>query len=178
MSRSIVAERYATGLFKAAQEQGVLLAVHTDVRELQAALNDNNGFEDLMSLPQLSLIKKRELIANILPGAQKLLLNALYVMLDADRMDELSNVLEDFHQLANDASGVAEATVYAIRPLTEQEETAISSAFAHKVGKQSLQIQTIIEPKLIGGIRLQIGNRIFDSSISNKLAKLERTLIG
>ncbi|WP_432354074.1 F0F1 ATP synthase subunit delta [Sporosarcina sp. A2] len=178
MSRSIVAERYATGLFKAAQEQGVLLAVHTDVRELQAALNDNNDFEQLMSLPQLSLIKKRELIGNILPGAQQLLVNALYVMLDADRMDEINNVLEDFHQLANNASGVAEATVYAIRPLTEQEETAISSAFAHKVGMQSLQIKTIIEPQLIGGIRLQIGNRIFDSSISNKLAKLERTLIG
>lgn len=178
MSRSIVGERYAIALFKAAQEKCVLISVHENVVELQKALSANKEFSQLMSMPQLSLQKKRSLIAAVLPGAEQLLLNALYVMLDANRMDELNDVLEDFHQLANGASGVAEATVYATRELTSQEQTAISSAFARKVGKQSLHITTIIEPQLIGGIRLQIGNRIFDSSISNKLNKLQRTLIG
>ena len=178
MSRSIVSERYATALYKAAAEQGVLTEVHADVTELQKAIHDDADFMELMSIPKLSLQKKHALIAAVLPGAHTLLLNALYVMLDADRMAELHNVLEEFHELANDASGIAEATVYATRELTEQEKTAISSAFAHKVGKQSLQLTTVIEPALIGGIRLQIGNRIFDSSLSNKLNKLQRTLIG
>jgi len=178
MSRSIVSERYAAGLFKAAQENSALPEVHADVLELLKAIQNDHGFLDLMSLPQLSLQKKHALIAATLPGAQQLLLNALYVMLDADRMEELPSVLEEFHELANDAAGIAEATVYATRELTEQERTRISSAFAHRVGKQTLHIRTIIDPTLIGGIRLQIGNRIFDSSLSNKLASLRRTLIG
>lgn len=178
MSRSIVSERYAMGLFKAAQEQGALSAVHADVQELRQVIQHDAGFTELMNIPKLTLQKKREIIATVLPGAHQLLLNALYVMLDADRMGELQNVLEEFHDLANDASGIAEATVYATRELTEPEQQAISSAFAHKVGKQSLHIKTVIEPQLIGGIRLQIGNRIFDSSLSSKLNKLQRTLIG
>ena len=51
---------------------------------------------------------------------------------------------------------------------------AISSAFAAKVGKQSLRIENIIDPTLIGGIRLQIGNHIYDSSLSGKLERLKR----
>ncbi|WJY26505.1 MULTISPECIES: F0F1 ATP synthase subunit delta [Sporosarcina] len=178
MSRSIVSERYAAGLFKAAMAQGALKEVHTDVRELQKALETGRGFMELMSLPQVSLEKKHSLIASVMPGAHQLLLNALNVMLDADRMEELPSVLEEFNELANDAAGIAEATVYATRELTEQEQTRISSAFAARVGKQSLHLTTIIDPSLIGGIRLQIGNRIFDSSLSTKLASLQRTLIG
>ncbi len=51
------------------------------------------------------------------------------------------------------------------------------SAFAKKIGKQSLRINNIIDPALIGGIRLQIGNRIFDSSLANKLERLQRDML-
>ena len=79
---------------------------------------------------------------------------------------------------ANDAAGVAEAKVYSTRPLTEEESQAISTAFAKKVGKQSLRIENIIDPTLIGGIRLQIGNRFTTAAVSAKLERLKRDLIG
>ncbi len=177
MNRSMVSERYASGLYKAAAEQNVLSEVHADTQELQKALQDDASFMELITMPKLSSQKKHELISTVLPGAHQLLLNTLYVMLDADRLGELNSVLEEFHEHANDAAGIAEAVVYATRDLTEQEKTAISSAFAHKVGKQTLQLTTVIEPALIGGIRLQIGNRIFDSSLSKKLSNLQRSMI-
>ena len=70
----------------------------------------------------------------------------------------LFNLVNEFNAYANDAAGVAEAKVYSTRPLTADESQAISTAFAQKVGKQSLRIENIIDPSLIGGIRLQIGN--------------------
>ena len=93
-------------------------------------------------------------------------------------MNETVQVVDEFNTLANDAAGVAEAKVYSTRPLTEKESDAISSVFAQKVGKQSLRIENIIDPSLIGGIRLQIGNRIYDSSLSTKLERLKLDLIG
>ncbi|MBO1909864.1 F0F1 ATP synthase subunit delta, partial [Microvirga sp. 3-52] len=63
-------------------------------------------------------------------------------------------------------------------PLTESESAAISSTFARKVGRISLRINNIIDPTLIGGIRVQIGNRIFDNSLVNKLERLKRDMIG
>ena len=63
------------------------------------------------------------------------------------------------------------------RALTETEYEAISSTFAAKVGKKSFRIENIIDSNLLGGISVQIGNRIYDSSLRGKLERLERQLL-
>ena len=105
-------------------------------------------------------------------------MNTLSVLVDRKRIDEVVHLVNEFNAYANDAAGVAEAKVYSTRPLTADESQSISTAFAQKVGKQSLRIENIIDPSLIGGIRLQIGNTIYDSSVSAKLERLRRDLIG
>ena len=177
MSQSVIAKRYAVALFEAAQEKQQTLSVQTDLKELQKVFADEKQFDELLVSPKFSSEKKKELIGQLFSGANPLVLNTLYVLIDAGRIGEVNNLIEDFQELANDASGVAEAKVYSTRLLSDEERAAISTAFAHKVGKQSLHIQNVIDPSLIGGIRLQIGNQIYDSSISAKLARLERQLI-
>ena len=67
--------------------------------------------------------------------------------------------------------------MYSVRPLTEDEQTALSSSFAKKVGKQSLRITNVTDENLLGGIKVQIGTRIYDGSLQGKLTRLERELI-
>ncbi|PID15153.1 MULTISPECIES: F0F1 ATP synthase subunit delta [unclassified Sporosarcina] len=177
MSQSVIAKRYAVALFEAAQEKQQTLSVQADLKELQKVFADEKQFDELLISPKFSIEKKKELIGQLFNGANQLVLNTLYVLIDAGRIEEIGNLIEDFQELANEASGVAEAKVYSTRLLSVEESTAISTAFAHKVGKQSLHIENIIDPSLIGGIRLQIGNQIYDSSVSAKLARLERQLI-
>lgn len=74
--------------------------------------------------------------------------------------------------------GIADAKVYTVRPLTEAEKEALSVSFAAKVGKKSLRIDNIVDTNLLGGIKLRIGNRIFDGSLRGKLERLERQLLG
>ncbi|GKV58028.1 ATP synthase subunit delta [Sporosarcina sp. NCCP-2222] len=178
MSQSVVAKRYATALFELAQKNGQTLSIQEDLAELNKAFRENKGLGQLMTSPDLTATKKKELLSGILKGANPVILNTLYVLLDAKRMDEVLNVFEEFHELANNAAGIADAKVYSTRPLTDLESNSISTTFAHKVGKQALRIENIIDPSLIGGIRLQIGNQIYDSSIGAKLEKLQRKLIG
>ncbi|MBO1914042.1 ATP synthase F1 subunit delta, partial [Microvirga sp. 3-52] len=104
--------------------------------------------------------------------------DTLFVLLEKKRLNEINNFVDEFVDFVNDAAGIAEATVYSTRPLTESESAAISSTFARKVGRISLRINNIIDPTLIGGIRVQIGNRIFDNSLVNKLERLKRDMIG
>lgn len=73
---------------------------------------------------------------------------------------------------------MADATVFSTRALSAEESANISTAFAKLVGKQSLNITNEIDPTLLGGIRVQIGNHIYDSSVVNKLERLKRELIG
>uniref|UniRef100_UPI003F7784DD ATP synthase delta subunit,ATP synthase subunit alpha,ATP synthase subunit alpha n=2 Tax=Bacillus sp. (strain PS3) TaxID=2334 RepID=UPI003F7784DD len=74
--------------------------------------------------------------------------------------------------------GIAKAVAYSARPLTDEELRALSDVFAQKVGKQTLEIENIIDPELIGGVRLRIGNRIYDGSVSGQLERIRRQLIG
>lgn len=173
----MIAERYAVALFDAAQEKQQTLAVQADLKELKKVFEAEKELSELLVSPKFSIQQKKQLIGQFFSEANQLVVNTLYVMIDAGRINEIQNVIDDFQQLANDASGIAEAKVYSTRPLTVEESNAISTAFAHKVGKQALHIENIIDPSLIGGIRLQIGNHIYDSSVSAKLERLERQLI-
>ena len=178
MSQSVVAERYATAVFELAQQHGQTASVQEELNELKQAFRDNKGLNELLTSPKLSTAKKKGVIQTVFNGVNPILMNTLFVLVDAKRLDEVQNVFEQFHKLANDAAGIADAKVYSTIPLTEMETNSISSTFAQKIGKQSLRIENIIDPSLIGGIRLQIGNQIYDSSLSSKLGKLKRNLIG
>ena len=81
---------------------------------------------------------------------------------------------DHFIEMANDARGIAEATVYSIRPLTEAENEAAFFNICKEVGKKSLRIENIVDSNLLGGIKVRIGNRIFDGSLRGKLERLER----
>jgi F-type H+-transporting ATPase subunit delta len=178
MSKSVAAKRYALALFELAQENGQTGPIQEDLRELKKVFLDNKELGHLLESPKLSLAKKKALLTDLFKGANMLILNTLCVLLDKKRINEVVHVVDEFNAFANDAAGIAEAKVYSTRPLTDEESQSISKAFAQKVGKQSLRIENIIDPSLIGGIRLQIGNRIYDSSVSAKLDRLKRDLIG
>ncbi|HJF30418.1 MAG TPA: F0F1 ATP synthase subunit delta [Sporosarcina psychrophila] len=178
MSQSVAAKRYAQALFELAQKNGQTGPIQEDLIELKKVFQTNKELGQLLDSPRLKTVKKKELLADLFKGANQLILNTLFVMIDKKRIDEVVNLVDEFTAFSNDAAGIAEAKVYSTRLLTADESQAISTAFAQKIGKQALRIENIIDPSLIGGIRLQIGNNIYDSSVSAKLERLKRDLIG
>jgi len=178
VSQSTAAKRYALALFQLAQKNDQLAHVEEDLREVKAVFKENGDLQALLALPKLSADRKKEIIRELFANANPLVVNTLQVLIDSKRINETVAVATEFAALSNDAQGIADAKVFSTRPLTDVERTSISTAFAHKVGKQTLRIENEIDPSLIGGIRLQIGNRIFDSSVSAKLDRLKKQLIG
>lgn len=178
MSRSVVARRYATALFDLAQEKGQTAAVQENLLVIKKVYQEHAELEQLLNSPRLSIANKKDVLAKSFKGANTLVLDTLFVLLEKKRLQEVLNLVDEFVLLANDAAGIADAKVFSTRLLTEDESASISSVFAKKVGKNSLRIENVIDPSLIGGIRLQIGNQIYDSSLSGKLDRLKQDLIG
>jgi F-type H+-transporting ATPase subunit delta len=178
VSQSTAAKRYAIALFQLAQQHNQLASIEEDLREVKVVFKENRELQAMLTSPKLSLDRKKELIRELFSQANPFVVNTLQVLLDRKRINETVAVAVEFETLSNEAQGIADAKVFSTRPLTDDERTAISTAFAHKVGKQSLRIENEIDPSILGGIRLQIGNRIFDSSISAKLDRLKKQLIG
>lgn len=177
MSSSIVAKRYAVALFQIAKENAILEQLENELRTVKEVVDHNPQFQALLKSPKLSIVKKQEIIKDAFATVSTYVLNTLMILVERHRDNYISEVADHFLSLANDERGVAEATVYSIRPLTETEQEALSAAFAAKVGKKSLKIDNKVNSDLLGGVKLRIGNRIFDGSLSGKLERLERKLL-
>lgn len=178
MSNSTVAKRYALALFQIASEKQVLAQVEEELRAVKEVVTNTPELTVLLKSPKLSIEKKKEVLKQAFGTASTYVLNTLMILVDRHREDQIAEVAEQFIALANDAKGVAEALVYSVQPLTAEQAEAISAAFAPQVGKQTLQIENIVDSNLLGGVKLRIGNRIFDGSLRGKLDRLERKLLG
>lgn len=177
MSRSTVAKRYAGALFQVAQENNNVIEVNQDLQELVKVIQENQEFVSLLTSPKFSSERKKQFVTDVFKDANPVVLNALQLLIDKKRMNELLNVAEEFKVLAADAQGYAEATVFTTRELTEEEKNELSTSFGKLVGKEKLEITNVVEPSVLGGVRVQIGNYIFDNTVANKLESLKRTLV-
>jgi F-type H+-transporting ATPase subunit delta len=177
MSNSMVAKRYALALFQIAKEQQVLDEIEADIRVVKEVVQYNPELKAVLKSAKLSIESKKAIISASFTTVNGYLLNTLLILIDRHREDEIIHVADDFIELADSEIGIAEAKVYSIRPLTEVERDLLSATFAAKIGKKSLRIENIIDSNLLGGVRLRIGNRIYDGSLSGKLERLQRKLL-
>jgi F-type H+-transporting ATPase subunit delta len=177
MSNSMVAKRYALALFQIAKEQKLLGVVEEELRVVREVMHYNKELSAVLKSSKLSLEKKKEVIRASFGSVSAYVLNTLLILIDRHREDEIVEVANQFFELANEEAGIAEAEVYSTRELTDAERDAISATFAAKVGKKSLRIENIVDSELLGGVKLRIGNRIYDGSLRGKLDRLERKLL-
>jgi F-type H+-transporting ATPase subunit delta len=177
MSNSMVAKRYALALFQIAKEQQLLEVVEEELRVVKEVIQYNNELKAVLKSSKLPLAKKKEILRTAFASLNSYVVNTLLILIDRHREDEIIEVANQFFELANDEKGLAEADVYSTRELSEAEREAISAVFAPKVGKKSLRIENIVDSELLGGVKLRIGNRIYDGSLRGKLNRLERKLL-
>lgn len=178
MSQSTVARRYSQALFQLALEKKVVQEVNEDLQELVKVVEGNPEFITLLTAPKFSIERKKKMVGEIFANAQPIVKNTLEILIDKKRMNEVIAIAESYKVLAAESQGAAEATVYSTRELTEEEKAEISASFSKLVGKERLEIKNIIDPSLLGGARIQIGNYIFDNTVVSKLDSLKRTLVG
>lgn len=176
MSSSAVAKRYAVALFQLAKEKELLDQLENELRVVKEIFLNHKELNQIFSSPKFSNEKKKAFIKETFGSSHPYVLNTLMLLIDRHREGIIGEVAEQFIQLANDDRGIADADVYTVRPLTDDEEQAISSVFAQKVGKKTLRINNIVDSNLLGGVKVRIGNRIFDGSLSGKLDRLRQQL--
>lgn len=175
---SMVARRYALALFQLVKEQQLIDTVEEELRVVKEVFFVNEDLKAVLQSPKVSREKKKAILSTAFAAVNPLVLNTLMLLVDRHRENEIIDVANEFSELANEERGVEAANVFSVRPLTEDERTALSVSFAKKIGKKSLQIENIVDSDLLGGIKIRIGNRIFDGSLRGKLDRLERTLLG
>ncbi|MDQ0226752.1 F0F1 ATP synthase subunit delta [Metabacillus niabensis] len=177
MSKEIVANRYALALFQLAKEQNTIEKTESELLVVKEVFSSNKELLNVLNHPKFSKEAKKSIVTEAFQSLSQHVVNTLLILVDRHRTNLVTEVVDAFVQSANEARGTEDAIVYSVRPLTDVELSSISSSFAKKIGKVSLRLQNIVDKNLIGGVKLRIGNRIYDGSISGKLERIERQIV-
>ena len=98
-------------------------------------------------------------------------------MVERHRINVIPAIADQLVLRMNEAKGVAEATVYSVRELSNEEQKQLELTLAKRFNKHAIQLENKLDPSIIGGIRVQMGNTIVDGSIKGKLKRIEREIV-
>lgn len=178
MSNQVVANRYADALFQLAKERNSLETVTKELQLIKEVSELTPTLIQYLSHPKVTNEEKRAFItSNFSQTVSEATVNTLLLMIDRKRINSLIPMIDKFQSLANEESGKAEALVYSAKPLTETEKEQISTVFAKEVQKNELIVKNIVDEDLIGGIKIRIGDFIYDGSVQSQLEQMKRRLI-
>jgi F-type H+-transporting ATPase subunit delta len=177
MSEAMIAKRYADALFQLGQEKSTIDQLEQELRLVGEIFNHNEKILPFLKHPRINNDNKKQHLVEAFQGISTDVINTLKLLVDRHRVEVIPSIIDHFIGLVNDAKGIAEAKVYSARELTEDEKNEISTVFAKKLNKKTLTITNVVDSSLLGGIKLKIGNTIYDGTVSGKLERFERNLV-
>jgi F-type H+-transporting ATPase subunit delta len=176
MSESVVVQRYAEALFQLGNEKNIIDELIRDFRTVQEVFQNNNELNAFLLHPKVNGEQKEKLITESLKGLHTDVVHTVKLLIERRRTTLIPTIVEAFIKKVNDANGIEVATVYSARELTDDEKQKLKTAFAKRIGKTTLEFESVIEPELIGGIKIRVGNTIYDGSVSGRLERIERKI--
>ncbi len=171
-----VATRYADALFAIAKEKDSIDQWEQELGLVNEAIESNPEFKRILNHPYVDNAAKKTLISDILKGSiSDLLENFLHLLVDKKRINFFSHIVRAYILRANEARGIADATVVTPKALSADQQEHIRKTFEGVVGKK-IRIATEIDPQIVGGFIVRIGDRVYDSSIKTQLNRFKATL--
>ncbi|MBR2922655.1 MAG: ATP synthase F1 subunit delta [Alphaproteobacteria bacterium] len=179
VSKTKIAHVYATALYEASLERNSIETVKKDVAKLHGLLSESNDFGDYLENPLWSQKDK----CDVLQKTAKLLnlsdetLSCLNVVVENGRISDLNLILSDFEKICNCKSNIVKVNVETVKKLSSIQSNKLKKIMEKILGKQ-VEIDYVLNPKILGGLRVQCGSKMFDDSLASKLNYLENIMKG
>jgi F-type H+-transporting ATPase subunit delta len=171
-----VAGRYAEALLRTAKPAGTLVACaesYAGVLEVMAASRELVIFLDS---PQVREQEKKEVLKKVLgPRIEPVLLDFFNLLLDRNRIELLRDIGTVFAELVEADQGLVRARVVTAVAMPADLETKLRDKLAHVTGK-SVILDKKIDPAVIGGVCVTLGDRVIDGTVRTNLDRLRKTL--
>lgn len=178
MSAVQVATRYASALLEEAVRTSQLDAVYADVRLLDDALSQSKDLVLMLKSPVVSpAAKQRTLRALFSDKVSSLTANFLTLLVRKRRESALDEIIPAFYGAYNDHNNIREVDVVSATPLTGSLRQAIMDRVQRELGQVTVRVNESVDPALLGGFLVKVGDRVFDSSLRNKLNALKREFL-
>ena len=101
--------------------------------------------------------------------------NLVKLLIEANRVHEIDGIAEEFEQLADHAAGRVRATVTTAVELEPADRDRVAAQLSKQLGKE-VRMQAEVDPRILGGLKVQYGDRLIDATVATRLQQLRRRL--
>ncbi|CAH0521983.1 unnamed protein product [Peronospora belbahrii] len=171
--------RYANALYSVAAKQNQLDTVEKELQTIQETIAKEPHFASFLHDPTIARASKKEDIAKVMEKAKfsKPVAGLFEVLADNGRLPDVVGVISAYKKLMAAFRGEVQAKVTSADPLTKAQLDQVKKALAARVEKdEKLLLETVVDPEILGGLKVQIGNYFIDLSLATKIDKINTLL--
>jgi len=166
-----LAQVYGRSLFEVAREQDKLDLLREQLGQFADAVAENRDLELFFFSPYFSTIEKQAALAKLLEDADARLLSFLGLLIENHRMPVIFRIRREYERLWEQERRLLPVVLTSAVALDEQTAADLSARIGERTGR-TVQLSTEVDPDILGGIVVRIGNSILDASIRNRLEQL------
>jgi F-type H+-transporting ATPase subunit delta len=168
------AKRYARAVFELAQQEGTVDAWGRRTAKVRELFADPE-VAAVLSNPTIPIGEREGLVATAPTLFDDEATNLARLLIESGRIDEAPEIDEEFQRLADDAAGRVRATVTTAVELESEDRERVARELSKRLDKD-VKLSVVVDPRILGGLKLQYGDRIVDASVATRLEQLRRRL--
>jgi F-type H+-transporting ATPase subunit delta len=168
-----IAEVYARALFEVAKEHGIVDETHDQLGQFAQALNDNRDLSVFFFSPYFSTEEKKDALKRAVTGAEPVFTNFLEALIERHRMPAIFRIRTRYEELWDAEHKLLPVQVTSAVKLDDDTVSSIGRRIGEQTGLE-VELSSDVDPDILGGIVLRVGNFILDASIRNRLEQLRK----
>jgi F-type H+-transporting ATPase subunit delta len=168
-----IAEVYARALFDVAMEHDILDEVHDQLGQFADALDESRDLQMFFFSPYFSSQEKKDGIGKLISGANEHFVRFLELLAERHRMPAIFRIRKDFDELYAEERKLLPVTITSAVELDKKTVNGIGKKIEEQTGRK-VELTTKVDPNVIGGLVMRVGNVVMDGSIRSRLERLRK----
>jgi F-type H+-transporting ATPase subunit delta len=168
------ARRYAKAVFELAETQGKVDEWSRRITAVRQLLSDPE-IAAVLTNPTIATEQRFALISDAPHVLDPEGTNLAKLLIESNRVRDVAEVEVEYQRLADEAAGRVRATVTTAVELSPKDRDRVEDELSKRLGKE-IHMQVVVDPRILGGLKLQYGDRLVDASVSTRLQQLRRRL--
>lgn len=171
--------RYANAAYVAASKTSALETVETELLAIKDTAGTSATFKSFLDNPLISRDEKEKTVQDLLGGkTTPVTLNLMLTLAGNARLAETTKIVDCYVRLMKAKRGEVEATIISADQLTKAQTDAVAAAMKNQVGEgKKVVLSTKIDPSILGGLQVQIGDQFLDLSVGSRIDEVSRTVV-
>lgn len=176
MLKGAVAGRYAEALYEIAIENKLVDQLEEELQAVVRVFEETTQLKKILFHPRITAAQKKEVLAGLFGGRiSEVAINFLNMLVDRQREIYLADITNYFTDMANKGRNISDVKITSAVELNGEEKKKLAAAMAKCTGKQ-VRLSYDVDPKLLGGMVVRVGDKVIDGSVIARLQTLREHL--